>query len=71
MEFTKLVQERRSVRSYREAEVSKEDIEEMVRTALFAASWKNTETGRYYVALSKEAVDAVRDALPDFNRNST
>ena len=71
MEFAQLVQERRSVRAYKEAEIRKEDIEEIVKTALFAASWKNTETGRYYVALSEEAKKAVCEALPEFNRNSS
>ena len=71
MEFTKLVSSRRSVRKYAQAQVRKEDIEEIIRCAQMAPSWKNSQTGRYYVALSKEAIRAVYEALPDFNRNST
>ena len=71
MEFEELVKERRSVRSYKEAEVSPDDLKEIVRCALMAPSWKNSETGRYHAALSKEAIEAVGDCLPEFNRNRT
>lgn len=71
MEFNELVKTRRSCRSYIEAEVSNNDIEEIIKTALMAPSWKNSETGRYYVAASKEAIKVVFDCLPDFNQTSS
>lgn len=71
MELNKLVKNRRSCRSFREAKVTKKDINAIIKTALLAPSWKNTETGRYYVALSNEAIAKVFDNLPDFNQNST
>ncbi len=71
MEFNELVRNRKSIRKYIEAEVRKEDIEKMIRCAQQAASWKNSQTGRYYVALSKEAIEAVNGSLPDFNRRSS
>jgi len=71
MEFDQLVQNRRSVRKYKEATVLKEDVEKIIRCAQLAASWKNSQTGRYYVALSNEAIQTVYDALPDFNKRST
>ena len=70
MEFRELVEKRRSTRKYLEAEVSREDIEEIIRCAQMAPSWKNSETGRYYVAVSSEGIKAVWDCLPDFNQRS-
>ena len=71
MEFQELVKTRRSCRKYVEAQVKKEDIEEIVKCALMAPSWKNSETGRYYVAISEDAKKVIYDALPDFNQNSS
>ena len=73
MEFSKLLEERRSIRAYKEGqEISREDIEKMIYAAQQAPSWKNSQTGRYYVALSKEAVREVRDTcLPSFNYERT
>ena len=72
MEFSKLLEARRSIRDYESGvEISKEDIEKMIYAAQQAPSWKNSETGRYYVALSKEGIERVRRALPDFNAERT
>lgn len=68
MEFTKLVEERRSCRKYAEVAVKKEDIQEIIKCALMAPSWKNSETGRYYVAIEKETIEQVYNLLPDFNK---
>ena len=71
MEFNELVKERRSCRSYKESEVKKEDIEEIIKCTLMAPSWKNSETGRYYVALSQETIKEVYECLPSFNKDSS
>ena len=71
MEFCELVKTRRSCRKYAEAEVLKQDIEEIITCALQAPSWKNSETGRYYVAIGKDAIKQVYDCLPDFNQKSS
>lgn len=71
MEFEKLVEERRSCRKFVLADVKKEDIEEIIKCSLMAPSWKNSETGRYYVALDKKTVNEVYDCLPDFNKESS
>ena len=69
MEYAELVKIRRSFRKYKDEAVKKEDIEEMVKTALMAPSWANTETARYYVALGDEARNAVLEkGLPEYNR---
>lgn len=72
MEFSKLLEDRRSIRDYASGvEISKEDIEKMIYAAEQAPSWKNSETGRYYVAISPEGVKRVRRALPEFNATRT
>ena len=71
MEFNELVKIRRSVRDYKEASVLEEDIKQIIETTLLAPSWKNSETGRYYVALSDETINKVFEALPDFNQHSS
>jgi nitroreductase len=46
-------------------------VEEIVACLQNAPSWKNSQTGRYYVALSEEKVRAVRKCLPMFNADRT
>ncbi|MBR0132689.1 MAG: nitroreductase family protein [Lachnospiraceae bacterium] len=72
MEFQKVLEERRSVRAYTTEKVSKEQVEEILKAAQLAPSWKNSETGRYYVVMSDEMLKKVKEeCLPSFNaRNS-
>ena len=71
MEFDELVKLRRSCRSYDACAISKQDIQEIIKCSLLAPSWKNSETGRYYVALDDETIKQVYDCLPDFNQSSS
>ena len=72
MEFEKLINERRSVRKYAEGvSIEKSDVEKIIAAAQMAPSWKNSQTGRYYVAISPEKLAQVREALPEFNRNNS
>ena len=68
MELNKCIYERRSIRKYKEAEITKEEIEELIKSAQMAPSWKNSQTARYYVAKSNEFREKIVDALPDFNK---
>ena len=46
--------------------VTREQMEELIRAAQEAPSWKNSQTGRYYCVLSEEMVDKIRvECLPD------
>ena len=69
MEFSKLLEQRRSIRAYAEGiEIPREDIEQMIYAAQQAPSWKNSQTGRYYVVLSRDIAETLRlTCLPDFN----
>ena len=72
MEFSVLLEERRSIRDYQSGvQISKEDIEKMIYAAQQAPSWKNSETGRYYAAITQDGVQSVRNALPGFNSERT
>ena len=65
MEFQKVLETRRTVRKYN-AGVTREQMEELLRAAQEAPSWKNSQTGRYYCVLSEEMVDKIRmECLPD------
>lgn len=72
MEFTTLLKERRSIRSYQpDTRIEKETVEELLRAAGQAPSWKNSQTGRYYVVMSPEKVQEIKEnCLPSFNQNS-
>ncbi len=71
MELSVLAEKRRSIRRYTKERISREAIEEIISFAQKAPSWKNSQTGRYYVALSDEAIAAVYEALPEYNRRSS
>lgn len=68
MEFTELIEVRRSVRRYAKSEIAKDEMEKIVADALNAPSWKNSETTRYYAAIGDEAKNRLwKEALPGFN----
>ena len=71
MEFNELIKVRRSCRNYEEAGINEADLKEIIKAAQLAPTWKNSQTGRYYVALSDEAIEAVFNSLPNFNQNSS
>lgn len=71
MEFKELVESRRSVRSYKPDAISQAEIEEIITCALEAPTWKNSQTGRYYVVLEPEKLAAVKaGCLPEFNQRN-
>lgn len=71
MEFQKLIETRRTVRKYAvDSEVTREQMETLIRAAQEAPSWKNTETGRYYCVLSREMVDKIRENCLPGARNA-
>ena len=73
MELNEVALMRRSVRSYKpDMPVGKEVIEELVRFAQEAPSWKNTQTGRYYVLQDPSVIkEFMSEALPEFNQKSS
>lgn len=73
MEFKELIQMRRSVRAFEAGRtIERPVIEEILKAAQLAPSWKNSQTGRYYVADTPEKTEEVRkNCLPAFNQKSS
>ena len=71
MEIKECIETRRSIRKFNGECVKKEDIEKMVEAAQCAPSWKNSQTARFYCALSSVAIEKVNSCLPDFNAERT
>lgn len=68
MEFSKVVESRRSVRHYNGKNVSEELIREVVKEASYSPSWKNSQTARYHCVVSEELIKRVKEeCLPEFN----
>lgn len=64
---------RRSVRHYADSALSADDVRAKLEEILgfvgeSAPSWKNSQTHRYYVAVSAEKIAEVRDSLVERNR---
>lgn len=72
MNFDEVVKARRSMRTYKESDkLTTEKLEELFKLVQFAPSWKNSQTGRYYVAASKEMFEKVHACLPEFNQKNS
>lgn len=69
MEFQALAENRRSVRKYADKQVTREQVEEIIKAAQEAPSWKNQQTSRYYCVLSEEKREELRaSCFPSFNK---
>ena len=70
--FDDVVASRRSIRSFDASKsISEAQIRTLIATAQEAPSWTNSQPSRYYVALSKDKADAVRDVIGEWNKNNT
>ncbi len=67
MQFENLIEERRSIRAFDASyKVWEEEVNKLVY-AIQAPSWKNSQTARYYAALSDGMIEKVSECLPAFN----
>lgn len=57
METLECIKTRRSVRKFKDESISRDIIEDLVLTASYAPSWKNTQTTRY-IAITDDKVKA-------------
>lgn len=72
MEFKDLIMERRSIRSYdAEKKVTKEQLEEIIRQAQMAPTWKNSQNGRYYCVTGDRLEEIREKGLPSFNQKNS
>lgn len=70
-DLIKGIQERRSIRKFKNLPVPRESMEEIVAAASFAPSWKNTQTARYIVIEKKELIQTIasKDYMAGFTYN--
>ncbi len=55
------IKERRSIRKYKSDKVEKEIIEKIIDSAIYAPSWKNSQTARYVVVTDKSVKDNIAE----------
>ena len=67
METIDAIQTRRSVRVYENRPVDRAVLEEILEAALWAPSWKNTQTAGYIVVESLEMKQKLMETLPSYN----
>lgn len=61
MTLDETVEKRQSIRKYNGAAVTKEELEQAIRCAQLAPSWKNSQTARYHVVLSADVLKTARE----------
>jgi nitroreductase len=67
MDLLKAIQERRSVRKYKDTPVPDEIIREILETARRSPSWANTQVWRFIVVKDQKIKEQLRDALSPTN----
>ena len=66
--FDDIVASRRSVRDYEAGTtISEAQVRTLIATSMEAPTWANTQTTRYYVAMSEEKVAAVKELIGQGN----
>jgi hypothetical protein len=63
------MEQRRSVRKYKNQPVQHELVREIIQAAILAPSWKNSQVSRYYVAEGNAAKELAK-CLADFNQRN-
>ncbi|MBO5340138.1 MAG: nitroreductase [Oscillospiraceae bacterium] len=70
MELKDCILTRRSVRKFLDKPVDRETLEQIIATAAYAPSWKNTQISRYIAIEDRDMLDTIcRDFLPGHNAN--
>ncbi len=70
MELKDCILTRRSVRKFLDKSVEHEVLEQVIATAAYAPSWKNTQISRYIAIEDRTVLDTIcRDFLPEHNAN--
>ena len=70
--FDDVLATRRSIRDFDSSkEVTEAQVREIIAAAQDAPSWTNSQPSRYYVAISPDKADAVRELIGERNKQST
>ena len=71
MELESVIEQRRSIRKYKNETVDLEKIKQIIQAGIEAPSWKNSQTARYHVISSKELLETFKNTcLPEFNQEN-
>lgn len=73
MEINNAINTRRSIRKYLDKEVEHDKLVQLIDAAIKGPTWKNSQTGRYYVIEDKQLLKEFHEkCLPEFNsKNAT
>lgn len=61
MKFNEVIQSRRSIRKYLNKKVERSLIDEVIQAGIYAPSWKNSQTARYYVIESEAVLNQFKE----------
>ncbi|WP_279155279.1 nitroreductase family protein [Thomasclavelia cocleata] len=71
MELDTIINTRRSIRKYKNQPIEVEKVEMIIKAAVEAESWKNSQTARYHIITSKELlIEFKKKCLPEFNQEN-
>ena len=69
--FQEVVTTRRSIRNYDASRtISEAEVRQLLTTTQEAPSWANNQPSKYYVAMTPEKVNAVKELIGDFNKRN-
>lgn len=69
--FQEVVTTRRSIRNYDATRtISEAEVRQLLTTTQEAPSWANNQPSKYYVAMTPEKVNAVKELIGDFNKRN-
>lgn len=70
-DLTEGIKKRRSIRRFKDTPVPRDILKEIVETAAYAPSWKNTQTARYLAVDDKEVLEKIasKECMMDFSHN--
>jgi len=70
MNVTEAIQTRRSIRSFQPDALPKNDLEDIVKAAGYAPSWKNSQTAGYVIIQKRELIEKIaQEGVMGFEKN--
>lgn len=70
MELNKVLEGRRSIRNFKPDVVSREEINELIKAAILAPSWKNSQVSRYYISDKPDTTKEFLSCMAEFNQKN-
>ncbi|MDF2567008.1 MAG: Nitroreductase [Oscillospiraceae bacterium] len=68
MDLEQCIRTRRSIRRFQQREVSQQTIKQLIETAIFAPSWKNSQVTRYIAIVDPKVKQRLADSLKERNK---